>query len=147
MSETNSSTPDQPRRWAKLGMLSGIVVYAVLLFFSILVHEWNFREVGYTAVLGLAGLILGWGIGFVLSPDTRKGIELSRNWMVILAFLGGYVFSRIEPTLLYFFQNDVLIKNPTYGIRMIIFLICTIIAVINMYIYRRYLDEVAKWLD
>jgi hypothetical protein len=135
------------KRWASLGMFAGPVTFLVLLFFSLLIHEWKMSEVGYTAVVGMAGIIFGWGVGFLLSPETFKNLSFSRPIVVIFAFIGGYFFSKIEPLLFFLFQEKILLEKPDYGIRFVIFLICLIISTINMYVYRIYLDDFARWMQ
>ncbi|MCU0443990.1 MAG: hypothetical protein MUE85_03670 [Microscillaceae bacterium] len=135
------------KRWASLGMFAGPLVFLILLFFSLLIHEWKMSEVGYTAVVGIAGIIFGWAIGFLLAPETFKHLEFSRATIVILAFVGGYVFSKLEPILFFLFKENILLEKPSYGIRFMIFLICLSIATINMYVYRKYLDDFARWMQ
>jgi hypothetical protein len=135
------------KRWASLGMFAGPLVFLILLFFSLLIHEWKMSEVGYTAIVGIAGIIFGWAIGFLLAPETFKHIEFSRATIVILAFVSGYVFSKLEPILFFLFKENILLEKPNYGVRFTIFLICLSIAIINMYVYRKYLDDFARWMQ
>ena len=143
----NKTQEIQKKKWASLGMFAGPLVFLILLFFSLLIHEWKMKEVGYTAIMGIAGIILGWGVGFLLSPETFKGVQFSRGTVVGLAFVTGYLLSKVDSTLLYLFQDEVLVKNPTFGIRFVIFLICFVISTINMYIYRKYLEDFARLMQ
>jgi hypothetical protein len=145
---TNQLKEDHFRkRWASLGMFAGPLVFLILLFFSLLIHEWKMNEVGYTAVVGIAGIIFGWAIGFVLAPETFRHLEFSRATLIILAFVSGYVFSKLEPILFFLFKENILLEKPIYGVRFTIFLICLSIAIINMYVYRKYLDDFARWMQ
>lgn len=120
-------------QWQYLGTF---FVFSVLLFFSLFIHEWKTNEVGYTAILGITGLILGAGIGYVISPQVWAKINFSKETLAIAVFCLGYLFSKIEGTIWFFFEGNILIKKPEYGVRMLIFIICLMMALMNMYAYQ-----------
>jgi len=37
-------------------------------------------------------------------------------------------------------------KNAAYGVRFLVFIICLVISTLNMYIYRKYLDELVEMI-
>ncbi len=116
--------------------LATIFVFLVLLFFSLFIHEWKTNEVGYTAILGISGLILGAGIGYVISPKVWAKINFSKESLAIAVFSLGYLFSKIEGTIWFFFEGNILIKKPEFGVRMLIFIICLMMALMSMYAYQ-----------
>ncbi|TAE73061.1 MAG: hypothetical protein EAZ85_08145 [Bacteroidetes bacterium] len=114
---------------------TGLFLYVLLLLFSIFIHKWQMNEIGFTAVLGLAGLMLGWAIGFLITPKNWQNIIISKGSLGLTAFVIGYLFAKIEGTIWFFFEGNILIHKPEYGARFLIFLICVLISTMNMYVY------------
>lgn len=137
------------KKKASRGLLIGPSICVILLLFSLLIHKWNLENVGYTAVLGIAGVIFGWGVGFLLAPSTdfRKKVKINKAGISIIAFFAGYLLAKIDPVIFYFLNPDIMLKQPTYGIRFLIFIICLIISIINMYVYGQYLDDLARVME
>lgn len=137
------------KRLYSLGLFLAPVIFLVLVFFSCFVHEWKLKEIGYTGVLGFAGVVLGSGIGFLIAPETiRENRNVrSKISVPVMAFLGGYLFSRFEPTILFILKDEMLIAKPEVGIRFLIFVICLVISTIHMYVYRSYLDDFARLME
>jgi hypothetical protein len=134
------------KRLASLGMFAGPITLTILLFFSFLIHEENFKELGITAIIGITGVVLGWGIGFVFSPDTVKPsfqFQMSATTHSILIFIAGYLTAKLAPVI---FDENIFITQPAYGTRLLVFLICLVIATMNMYIYRKFLDDFAQMM-
>ncbi len=129
-----------PKRsqWQYLGT---IFVFLLLLFFSLFIHEWKTKEVGLTAILGIAGLVLGAGIGYIISPDVWAKINFSKSSLAIAVFALGYLFSKIEDTIWYPFKDNMLIKQPEMGVRILIFIICLIMAMMTMFAYQSEKDN------
>ena len=48
----------------------------------------------------------------------------------------GFLLAKMEPSLTPLFEDSRLINEPIHGIRLMIFMICFVIAAINMYVYR-----------
>ncbi|MBE9193574.1 hypothetical protein IQ230_25255 [Gloeocapsopsis crepidinum LEGE 06123] len=91
-------------------------------------------------LIGVAGVTVGWFIGFLASPYTIvEEKRFSRFATAIVSFLTGYVISKVEPIISYLFTGARLIEQPLYGARLLIFLACLIIGSLNMYTYRLYL--------
>jgi hypothetical protein len=126
---------------------AGPALYLVLLLFSIFIHKWQMHEIGYTAVLGLSGLILGWVIGFLFTPKNWQNISVSKGSLSLTAFALGYVFAKIEGTIWFIFEGNLLIQKPEFGIRFLIFLICLLISTMNMYVYGQSPLEILDSLD
>ncbi len=114
---------------------TGLFLYVLLLIFSVFIHKWQMNEIGFTAVLGLAGLMLGWAVGFLITPKNWQNIILSKGSLGLTAFVIGYLFAKVESTLWFFFEGNILIHKPEYGARFLIFLICVLISTMNMYVY------------
>ena len=130
-----------------LGLLGGFLVILVSLGVGRFIHGSFNQEFALTLLLGITGVAFGWSIGFLISPYTtleeKKFTKLST---AIIGFLSGYVFSKTEPLFSEFLQPAKLqsiLANPDFSIyfaRILIFLICLLIGIMNMYTYRSYLD-------
>ncbi|MEM8613700.1 MAG: hypothetical protein AAGF93_16875 [Cyanobacteria bacterium P01_H01_bin.105] len=46
--------------------------------------------------------------------------------------------AKIEPSFTPIFANGQLMNEPIYGIRVLIFIICFVVAAINMYVFREF---------
>ncbi|TAF98726.1 MAG: hypothetical protein EAZ44_11065 [Cytophagia bacterium] len=114
---------------------TGLFLYLLLLLFSVFIHKWQMDAIGFTAVVGLAGLMLGWAIGFLITPKNWQNIMISKGSLGLTAFVIGYLFAKIEGTIWFFFEGNILIQKPEYGARFLIFLICVLISTMNMYVY------------
>ena len=125
------------------GLLVGFVVFAVVLWLAHTVHE-ELGDPGFaqTVLIGVTGWAGGWLLGFVASPTTGGmggGVgNFNNSTAAIAAFLGGFILAKMEPSLTPIFENGRLLNEPIYGVRVLIFIICFVVAAINMYVYREF---------
>lgn len=144
MTKVIQKKQDGNRILPAMGILVGPFILAILLFFSFLVHNESFQDVGITAIIGISGVILGWGIGFLLSPHTAKPkLKVDGVFRSILIFVAGYLTAKLAPAI---FDENIFFKEPNYGIRFLVFIICLVISTLNMYLYRKHLDELVEMI-
>ncbi|MEO1402709.1 MAG: hypothetical protein AAFV72_15875 [Cyanobacteria bacterium J06635_1] len=55
-----------------------------------------------------------------------------------MAFITGFLFAKMEPSFTPIFANGRLINEPIYGVRVLVFIICFVVAAINMYVFREF---------
>jgi len=122
------------------GILGGWILILCVFVSSLWLHRTgDWRGYSITALVGLSGIAVGWLVGLLASPyDRSEKTRFAKYSEVISAFLGGYVLSKIDPTLSLILSNDNLIRNPIYGARVLVFVTCLITAAITMYVYRLY---------
>ena len=120
------------------GLLVGFIVFGAVLWLSHRVHS-ELSDPGFaqTVLIGVSGWALGWLIGFLVSPNTSHELKnFSQATGTITAFIGGFLLAKMEPSFTPIFANGQLIDEPLYGIRVLIFIICFVVAAINMYVFR-----------
>jgi uncharacterized membrane protein YeaQ/YmgE (transglycosylase-associated protein family) len=125
------------------GLLVGFIVFAVVLWLANRVHgELNDPGFAQTVLIGVAGWAAGWLVGFLVSPNTSSDLKnLSQATSTISAFILGFLLAKMEPSFTPIFANGRLIDQPIYGIRVLIFVICFVVAAINMYVFREFNDR------
>ena len=126
-----------------LGLLAGPITLAILVGAGLIIHDgWNNSEFAFTLLIGTAGVVSGWLIGFLISPYTLiEEKRFSKLATAIIGFISGYVVSQIQPLISHLFEDLSVIDNPIYGARLLIFLTCLIIGSLNMYTYRLYIGR------
>jgi uncharacterized membrane protein YeaQ/YmgE (transglycosylase-associated protein family) len=125
------------------GLLVGFIVFGVVLWLANRVHsELNDPGFAQTVLIGVAGWAAGWLVGFLVSPNTSSDLKnLSQATSTISAFILGFLLAKMEPSFTPIFANGRLVDEPIYGIRVLIFVICFVVAAINMYVFREFNDR------
>ena len=81
-------------------------------------------------------------IGVLISPYTLiEEKRFSKLATAIIGFISGYVASQIQPLIAHLFEDLIVIENPIYGARLLIFLTYLVIGSLNMYTYRLYIGR------
>ena len=122
------------------GLLVGFVIFAVVLWLASQVHR-ELEQPGFaqTVLIGVAGWAGGWLVGFLVAPNTSSELRnLSQATSTIAAFLMGFIVAKVEPSFTPIFADGQLVDEPLYGVRVLIFIICFVVAAINMYVFREF---------
>lgn len=122
------------------GLLVGFVVFAGVLWLAARVHgELGDPGFAQTVLISVTGWAAGWLVGFLVSPNTSHELKnFSQASSTIAAFTAGFLLAKMEPSFTPIFANGRLIDEPIYGIRVLMFIICFVVAAINMYVFREY---------
>ncbi|MEL7507660.1 MAG: hypothetical protein AAFX51_03060 [Cyanobacteria bacterium J06636_28] len=122
------------------GLLVGFIVFGIVIWLAHQVHgELNDPGFAQTVLVGVSGWAGGWLIGFLVAPNTSNELKnLSQATSTITAFVAGFILAKIEPSFTPLFADGQLINEPIYGIRLLIFIICFVVAAINMYVFREF---------
>ncbi len=120
------------------GLLVGFVIFGIVIWLANRVHsELNDPGFAQTVLIGVSGWAGGWLVGFLVAPNTSRELKnLSQATSTITAFVAGFILAKIEPSLTPIFDNGQLMNEPVYGVRVLIFIICFVVAAINMYVFR-----------
>ncbi|MGD1951784.1 MAG: hypothetical protein ACFB14_19385 [Leptolyngbyaceae cyanobacterium] len=74
-----------------------------------------------------------------MSPNTSSELKnLSQATSTITAFIAGFIMAKLELSFTPIFADGQLMNEPIYGIRVLIFIICFVVAAINMYVFREF---------
>lgn len=122
------------------GLLVGFVIFAVVLWLASQVHR-ELEQLGFaqTVLIAVAGWAGGWLVGFLVAPNTSSELRnLSQATSTIAAFLTGFIVAKMEPSFTPIFADGQLVDEPLYGVRVLIFIICFVVAAINMYVFREF---------
>jgi hypothetical protein len=120
------------------GLLLGFVIFAAVLWLASRVHS-ELGDAGFaqTVLIAVTGWAMGWLVGFLVAPDTGPDLKnFSQATATIVAFISGFILAKLEPSFTAIFANGQVINEPIYGIRLLIFMICFVVAAINMYVFR-----------
>lgn len=118
-------------------MLAALLVFACAFFAH---REINADGFWLTALIGLAGISLGWLLGFLASPQSEKEETRFQGYAKVLtAALSGYFLSKMEPLIQRLLEAERLLASPLHGIRLLVFIALVLIAAITMFVYRSYL--------
>ena len=122
------------------GLLVGFILFGLVIWLANRVHtELNDPGFAQTILLAVAGWASGWLVGFLVAPNTSNELrKLSQATSTISAFVAGFIMAKVEPSLTPMFADGRLINEPIYGIRALIFIICFVVAAINMYVFREF---------
>ena len=122
------------------GLLVGFIIFGLVIWLASRVHnELNDPGFAQTILLAVAGWASGWLVGFLVAPNTSNELrKLSQATSTITAFIAGFIMAKVEPSLTPIFADGRLMNEPIYGIRMLIFVICFVVAAINMYVFREF---------
>ena len=122
------------------GLLVGFIIFGLVIWLANRVHsELNDPGFAQTILLAVAGRASGWFVGFLVAPNTSNELrKLSQATSSITAFIAGFIMAKVEPSLTPIFADGRLMNEPIYGIRMLIFIICFVVAAINMYVFREF---------
>lgn len=122
------------------GLLVGFIIFGMVIWLANRVHsELNDPGFAQTVLIAVAGWASGWLVGFLVAPNTSHELKnLSQATSTITAFIAGFVLAKIEPSLTPIFADGRLMNEPIYGIRVLIFIICFVVAAINMYVFREF---------
>ena len=120
------------------GLMVGFVIFGIVIWLANRVHsELNDPGFAQTVLIGVSGWAGGWLVGFLVAPNTSRELKnLSQATSTITAFVAGFILAKIEPSLTPIFDNGQLMNEPVYGVRVLIFIICFVVAAINMYVFR-----------
>jgi hypothetical protein len=120
------------------GLLIGFVIFGAVLWLVHRVHgELSDPGFAQTVLVGVSGWAAGWLIGFLVSPNTSHELKnFSQATSTIAAFVSGFLLAKVEPSLTPIFADGQLVEEPIYGIRVLMFIICFVVAAINMYVFR-----------
>ncbi len=120
------------------GLLVGFVIFGIVIWLANRVHsELNDPGFAQTVLIGVSGWAGGWLVGFLVAPNTSRELKnLSQATSTITAFVTGFILAKMEPSLTLIFDNGQLMNEPIYGVRVLIFIICFVVAAINMYVFR-----------
>ena len=122
------------------GLLVGFIVFAIVIWLANRIHsELNDPGFAQTILIAVAGWASGWLVGFLVAPNTSSELKnLSQATSTITAFVAGFIMAKLEPSFTPIFADGQLINEPIYGIRALIFIICFVVAAINMYVFREF---------
>lgn len=122
------------------GLLVGFIIFGIVVWLANRVHsELNDPGFAQTVLIAVAGWASGWLVGFLVAPNTSHELKnLSQAASTITAFIAGFILAKIEPSLTPIFADGQLMNEPIYGIRVLIFIICFVVAAINMYVFREF---------
>ena len=120
------------------GLMVGFVIFGIVIWLANRVHsELNDPGFAQTVLIGVSGWAGGWLVGFLVAPNTSRELKnLSQATSTITAFVTGFILAKMEPSLTLIFDNGQLMNEPIYGVRVLIFIICFVVAAINMYVFR-----------
>jgi hypothetical protein len=122
----------------KVKLTVSVVSAGVLLAFivSLLVHWWDDLAV-LSAVLGTS---LGWLFGTLLSPYESEALRFESFGKVVSAFVSGFLLSKVDAIFGVMPKNEYhdLIRSGMVIRRVLIGLTCCIIAMMAVFISRRY---------
>jgi hypothetical protein len=124
-----------------LGLLAGPVILLILILVAWIVHgSLTNPAFAYSVLIGVAGVAAGWLIGFLAAPYSRdEKKRFSKLGAGLVGVVSGYLVGKIDPVVSYLVTDAKLITTPIYGMNLLIFLICLVVAAINMYVFRLYL--------
>ncbi|MDV3352900.1 hypothetical protein D0962_25335 [Leptolyngbyaceae cyanobacterium CCMR0082] len=122
------------------GLLVGFIVFGIVIWLANRVHgELNDPGFAQTILIAVSGWAGGWLVGFLVAPNTSNELKnLSQATSTITAFVAGFIMAKIEPSFTPIFADGQLMNEPIYGIRVLIFIICFVVAAINMYVFREF---------
>lgn len=124
----------------------GMSVGGVMVLLSWIVAYWTHQEYalsGYSlsVLVGLLGITAGWLVGILASPvNTDETKSFAKYASIVASFFSGYVLAQLEPSLREVFGSAEVLVNPIYGIRVSLFSINFLCALITVYVYRIYLE-------
>jgi len=128
----------------KFGLALGPVVLAILLVVARLVHgSWTKEGFAISLLIGTSGVVIGWLIGLLLTPYTkREEKKFTVYTSGLTGLVSGYVFTKIiDPTLTHLFKDGAILENSVYGANLLIFAAALIASVISSYAYREYVTN------
>lgn len=125
-----------------LGLLGGPAILVLVLIVVRLVHgSWTSQPFAFSLLIGMSGVAVGWLIGFLSAPYSRSEQKrFSALATGLTGLVSGYLVGKVDPVITFLFADANVIRNPIYGMNVLIFLVCLIVASINMYVFRLYLS-------
>jgi threonine/homoserine/homoserine lactone efflux protein len=125
---------------ATLGLMSAPILWAIL---SITVWKMlpSWKEFAFTFVIGICGAALGWLVGLLASPYTKdEESRFTAMSKAISVFFSGYAVAKLEPIVGWLTSPDRLASNHLLVARILVFVAVFSTAIIQMYVYRIYID-------
>lgn len=120
-----------------IGVVTSYLALSVWLIS--IIHGFGTTEFAYTMLTGLSGITTGWLVGLLAAPFSEKEQNrFSQLKTTIISFISGYLISKVEPLIKYVTTDINIIKEPTIGIRILIYFTSGAFAFIYMYSYRKY---------
>ena len=126
------------------GLALGPVVLLTLVFVARVIHGAFLSEAfAISLLIGTAGVAIGWLIGFLTSPYTRKEEKKFTTYSSgLVGLVSGYLFSKvIDPGLTMLFKDGGVLENTIYGVNFLIFMIAAIVSTIGGYSFRAYIHN------
>jgi len=134
-----AQTPRNRGKYLALDIAIVMGFFATVVSVLRLIHGSFEKDFAFSALLGVAGLVLGVVVAVVITPFT---VEEGKRWTNLTSALAGvaagYGVKTLDDSISYIFKDAHFLKDPAMGTRVAIFVVCTLFGLIYGFSYRRY---------